>query len=80
MVSRIILCLINAQWAAAKIHYEPKNSNHVIQNITEPGNFGVGDGRDITEASRQAWGLSEMIHISPEWAVLLNVAGIASTF
>ena len=77
--SLLIPCLINAKWAAAKIQYEPKNINQVIQNITEPGNFRVGDGRNVTKASRQSWGLSETIHISPEWAALLNVAGIAST-
>ena len=77
--SLLIPCLINAKWAAAKIQYEPKNSNQVIHNITQPGNFNVGDGRNVTEASRQSLGLSETIHISSEWAALLNVAGIAST-
>ena len=77
--SLLIPCLINAKWAAAKIQYELKNSNQVIQNITEPASLGVGDGRNVTEASRQPWGLSETIHISSEWAALLNVGGIAST-
>ncbi len=78
--SLLIPCLINAKWAAAKIQYEAKNSNQLVQNITEPGIFSVGDGQNVTEASKQPWGLSETIYISPEWAALLNVAGIASTF
>lgn len=78
--SWLIPCLVNAKWAAAKIQYEPRNSNQIIQNITDPATMRVGDGKNVTKASRQPWGLSETIHISPEWAALLNVAGIASAF
>ena len=77
--SLLIPCLINAKWAAAKIQYKPNSSNQIIQNITRPGDLGVGDGQNVTEASGQPLGLSDTIHISPEWAALLNVAGIAST-
>lgn len=77
--SWLIPCLINAKWAAAQIRYEPTNSNQIIQNLTSPVDLGVGDGRNVTRASRQKWGLSDTIHISPEWAALLNVAGTAST-
>lgn len=76
--SFLIPCLINAKWAAAKIQYEPKVNNQIIQNITNPMALGVGDGQNVTKASRQPWGLSDTIHISPEWAALLNVAGIPS--
>lgn len=76
--SRLYPCLINAKWAAAKIQYEPNRSNEIIQNITNPGLSGVGDVTNVTKASKQPLGLSDTIHISPEWAALLNVAGIAS--
>ncbi|MCJ1470149.1 hypothetical protein MMC07_008794 [Pseudocyphellaria aurata] len=76
--SSLIPCLINAKWAAAKIRYEPKANNEIVQNVTNPATLGVGDGQNVTQASRQPWGLSDTIHISPEWAALLNVAGIPS--
>ena len=77
--SWVIPCLINAKWAAAKLQYVPNESNQVIQNITNMGIFVIGDGKNVAKASRQPLGLSDTIHISPEWAALLNVAGITST-
>ncbi|MCJ1426967.1 hypothetical protein MMC29_004870 [Sticta canariensis] len=77
--SWLIPCLINAKWAAANIRYVPNESNQIIQNITDMGVFDMASGQKVTKASRQPWGLSNTIHISPEWASLLNVAGIAST-
>lgn len=66
--SFLIPCLINAKWAAARIQYEPTSSNQIVQNFSAPNIFGFDDGS-----------ISNTIHISPEWAALLNVAGIPST-
>lgn len=73
-------CLINAKWAAAKIQYDPNASNQLTQNITDPSKLGVGDGTNVTVASRQPHGVSDTIVVSPEWAALLNVPGMSSTF
>lgn len=56
--SLLIPCLINAKWAAARIQYEPTSSNQIMQNITDPSTLGVGDGKNVTDASRRPWGLS----------------------
>lgn len=77
--SWLIPCLINAKWATANLQYVPNERNQIVQNITSTRSFGMGDGKNVTKASRQPLGLSDVIHISPEWAALLSVAGIAST-
>ena len=71
--SWLVPCLINAKWAAAKTQHEPRTGNQILHNITDPSAFGVGHANDVT------YGLSDAIRIAPEWAALLNVAGIAST-
>lgn len=77
--SALIPCLINAKWAAVKINYEPRSRSEIIHNITNPSGLDLADGRNTTEASRRRLGLSDTISISPQWAALLNVAGMASS-
>lgn len=55
--SWLVPCLINAKWAAANLQYVPNDSNQIIQNTTKMGTFGMGDGKIVTKASRQPWGL-----------------------
>ncbi|KAI4149591.1 MAG: hypothetical protein L6R39_002462 [Caloplaca ligustica] len=79
--SALIPCLINAKWAAAKIQYDPSSRSPTMHNITDlhPLFAGEGYGKNATVVFRRPRGLSNTISISPEWATLLNVAGITNT-
>ncbi|KAF2973081.1 hypothetical protein GQX73_g655 [Xylaria multiplex] len=66
--SLLVPCIVDARWAAAEMIYDPNGNDVVGHNLTDLSKFVVED----TWNSRQIWGLSEPITISPDYVSLID--------
>ncbi|KAK4069608.1 uncharacterized protein Triagg1_7032 [Trichoderma aggressivum f. europaeum] len=80
--SYIVPCIVDARWAASSAWYEPSMSGTVKGNLSNPGiltrstvGFNLDGSVPAKAKSRQQWGIGDPIHISPNWAELLNTPG-----
>ncbi|KAH0523958.1 hypothetical protein TsFJ059_008889 [Trichoderma semiorbis] len=80
--SYIVPCIVDARWAASSAWYEPTMSGTVVSNLSNPSVLTQStvalnlDGSVPAKAKpRQQWGIGDPIHISPNWAELLNAPG-----
>ncbi|KAL5095062.1 hypothetical protein Trisim1_003668 [Trichoderma cf. simile WF8] len=81
-ISYIVPCIVDARWAASSVWYEPTMSGTVVSNLSNPSVLTQStvslnlDGSVPAKAKpRQQWGIGDPIHISPNWAELLNAPG-----
>ncbi|KAM6478169.1 hypothetical protein HDV62DRAFT_185531 [Trichoderma sp. SZMC 28011] len=80
--SYIVPCIVDARWATSSAWYEPTMSGTVVSNLSNPSVLTQStvalnlDGSVPAKAKpRQQWGIGDPIHISPNWAELLNAPG-----
>ncbi|KAI0153351.1 hypothetical protein BJ166DRAFT_580993 [Pestalotiopsis sp. NC0098] len=64
-----LMCVVDARWAATKISYNPSSSDLVSTNITDMSLF---TGATIEKDLRIKYGIGDPIHITTEWAELLD--------
>lgn len=68
----LVPCIIDARWAATKVTHDPTKDDTLVTNITSGAMF-FGSVNDT--ARRAQYGVGDLVHISTEWADLLNVNG-----
>ncbi|KAL7910354.1 hypothetical protein GGI35DRAFT_448576 [Trichoderma velutinum] len=78
----VVSCIVDARWGASSVWYEPTMNGTVRGNLSNPSvlthstvALNLDGSVPAKTKPRQQWGIGDPIHISPNWAKLLNTPG-----